>query len=260
MMRPFTCFLFVVCSFSCFAQIRYVAPSGDALRGGFPLFKGCEQADDPKACSETRFTEYLSNYLHYPAAARAQTMEGSVVFELNVFADGSIESVELLHDPGYNLGSATQKAIERMARDTICWTSGQAAKIAMPVVFYFQNGQAWLKNLDQLFCEHYKRFENQEVSIKQLKKLLKSEFSWNDNWYVALTGQHIQSLTLQLHDQSWTFKDANAFRLHWLGLLENQAQEAPYSIRWISVDADGRQFEYEKTLYLRKSYQLFSRR
>lgn len=259
MHQRFTWFFVLLFSCSGFGQMVFQTPSGKTTTLN-PIFMGCESDDDPQACSEKQFLNLLSQYLHYPAAARTQTMEGSVLFQISLSAEGKIETTKILHDPGYNLGSSTKKALDRLAKDSICWKTEKPVLISMPVVFYFQNGSAWLRNLDQIFSEHHSRFANQEVSYKQLKKLLRLPFDWDQSWFLKHTEQQITSveISIQGSDRIWTFTKAEAFKTEWLNILNDLGGPSVFEISWMTQDVEGRQSKYQKTLYLRKSYRFFA--
>ena len=57
-------------------------------------------------------TDHVRSNIEYPTLANRQGIEGVVYLELFVDADGTIQKIQVLRDPGYGLGQAAVAAFE----------------------------------------------------------------------------------------------------------------------------------------------------
>ncbi len=86
-----------------------------------PSFPGGEQA----------LQEYLYKNIRYPAAARENGIEGTVVLQFVVGSDGAISEIKVLRDVK---GGCTDEAI-RVVKNMPKWTAGKQNGVAVPVFF-----------------------------------------------------------------------------------------------------------------------------
>ncbi|HZF99735.1 MAG TPA: TonB family protein [Chitinophagales bacterium] len=86
-----------------------------------PAFPGGDQA----------LQAYLQKNIRYPAAARENGIEGTVVLQFVVNTDGSISEIKPLREVG---GGATEEAI-RVVRSMPKWTPGNNNGVNVPVYF-----------------------------------------------------------------------------------------------------------------------------
>lgn len=86
-----------------------------------PTFPGGDQA----------LQEYLYKNIRYPAAARENGIEGTVVLQFVVGSDGSISEIKTLRDVR---GGCTDEAI-RVVKNMPKWNAGKQNGNAVPVYF-----------------------------------------------------------------------------------------------------------------------------
>lgn len=93
-----------------------------------PLFPGCEDEPDKaakKRCSDRKVFEYVGKNLRYPAIARENGVEGTVVVQFVVETDGTVADVSLLRDLGAGTGEEAVRVVESMNGNGIKWTPGR---------------------------------------------------------------------------------------------------------------------------------------
>ena len=84
--------------------------------------------------------ELLLEKLVYPPLARRQGREGVVLLELFVSAQGEVERVEVLEDPGYGMGAAARRAFQGItASPAEIRGEGTAVRMRYPVRFSLNN-------------------------------------------------------------------------------------------------------------------------
>lgn len=114
-----------------------------------PRFPGCENmAADKKAadkCATTALLKFLSSKLNYPALARENGVQGTVVIRFIVEKDGSLTEMEVVRDPGAGLGKEALRVVNLMNKMEAKWTPGKQnarpvrVRFNLPVKFYLQN-------------------------------------------------------------------------------------------------------------------------
>lgn len=99
-----------------------------------PRFPGCEDKsnkDDRKKCAEQKMLEYIYKNIKYPAIARENGVEGTVVIQFVVEKDGSITDAKVARDIGAQCG---QEAL-RVVNDMPTWVPGKQRGRAVRVQF-----------------------------------------------------------------------------------------------------------------------------
>lgn len=94
-----------------------------------PRFPGCEHPDSSlvarRKCAEQRLLDYIYRRIVYPAEAREQGLEGTVVITFVVEKDGSLSNAAVVRDIGGGAGAAALRLLEAMQRDGVRWIPGR---------------------------------------------------------------------------------------------------------------------------------------
>ena len=104
-----------------------------------PRFPGCEDKsnkDDRKKCAEQKMLEYIYKNIKYPAIARENGVEGTVVIQFVVEKDGSITDAKVARDIGAQCG---QEAL-RVVNDMPTWVPGKQRGRAVRAGAHWQHG------------------------------------------------------------------------------------------------------------------------
>jgi len=86
-----------------------------------PRFPGCEDIGDKKfkrECSNEKLIEFIYQTLEYPAEAKTNKIEGTVVLQFVVDKDGSITKAKIIRDIGGGCGQAALKVVNTMTKMT----------------------------------------------------------------------------------------------------------------------------------------------
>lgn len=93
-----------------------------------PRFPGCEdligREREKKKCAEEKIIQYLYKNLKYPAIARINKVEGTVVIQFLVDVDGFLNEIKVVKDIGKGCGEAALKVIHSMNDMDQRWTPG----------------------------------------------------------------------------------------------------------------------------------------
>jgi periplasmic protein TonB len=100
-----------------------------------PRFAGCENMGlndaDLKKCSDKNMLEYIYSKVKYPAMARQNGIEGTVVASFVVEKDGSISGLKIVREIGGGCGNE----ILRIVKDMPDWIPGEQRKRKVRVQF-----------------------------------------------------------------------------------------------------------------------------
>ena len=105
-----------------------------------PRFGDCADKltkNERKMCSDQAFLSYVSQHVKYPAMARENNVQGTVVIEFIVNKKGKITDATILRDIGAGCGQEALRVIKQMPN----WTAGQQrgrsvnVKMKLPVRF-----------------------------------------------------------------------------------------------------------------------------
>ena len=104
-----------------------------------PRFPGCE--DKPKAkkvgCASSKMFNFIRENVKYPKLAKAEGKEGRAVVSFVVDKSGKIRDVEVVKDPGNEMGKEAKRVIEKFPT----WVPGLLegnkvnVKFILPVTF-----------------------------------------------------------------------------------------------------------------------------
>ncbi|HKK77411.1 MAG TPA: energy transducer TonB [Saprospiraceae bacterium] len=79
-----------------------------------PTFPDCAEAADPLACTSEEMIKRIYKNLKYPAIARENNVEGTVVVSFIINESGKIKDIELLRDIGAGCGEVTLESVRRL--------------------------------------------------------------------------------------------------------------------------------------------------
>ena len=104
-----------------------------------PVFPGCEDAEDPKACFNQKLQQHVMKHFNYPEAAQAQKIEGRVSVLFTIGTDGSIVDIKT-KGPHPLLEAEVERIISRLPQMQPGLQEGKAVRVpfALPVVFKLQ--------------------------------------------------------------------------------------------------------------------------
>ncbi len=94
-----------------------------------PRFPGCENQGgsdaEKKACSDKKMLEFIYKNIKYPAIARENGVEGTVVVQFVVDKDGSISNAKVVRDIGAQCGDEALRVVNLMNQKNLKWTPGK---------------------------------------------------------------------------------------------------------------------------------------
>lgn len=94
-----------------------------------PRFPGCEDIEGDKyaieSCARQKMLEYIYRNVKYPDAARTSKTQGTAVVQFVVNENGMLEDINILRDPGSELGAAAKAVVELMNTNGIKWIPGK---------------------------------------------------------------------------------------------------------------------------------------
>lgn len=113
------------------AQEDRIYPVTDEM----PALPGCEDAGtsasyERRQCTREKLDQIISANLKYPSEAIDAKAEGVALIGFVVMKDGSLESLEILEDPGYGMGDAALKAVKKSSKQ---WIPGKDKGTAVNV-------------------------------------------------------------------------------------------------------------------------------
>lgn len=101
-----------------------------------PVFPGCEDAADPRACFNEKIQRHIMKHFNYPEEAQKQGIEGRVAVMFTIGADGNITSIRK-RGPHPLLEDEVERIISRLPKMQPGRHQGKAVGVpfAIPVVF-----------------------------------------------------------------------------------------------------------------------------
>lgn len=93
-----------------------------------PRFPGCEHLEsvaERNKCSQANMVNFIYKNLKYPAIARENAIEGTVVIRFVVEKNGEIVEAQVVRDIGAQCGAEALKVIQKMQREYKNWTPGK---------------------------------------------------------------------------------------------------------------------------------------
>jgi protein TonB len=104
-----------------------------------PRFPGCESVagdqNAKKECADRKMMEFIYANIQYPAIARENNVEGTVVVQFVVDTDGSISNAKVVRDIGAQCGEEALRIVELMNNMPEKWTPGKQRGRPVRVLF-----------------------------------------------------------------------------------------------------------------------------
>jgi protein TonB len=104
-----------------------------------PRFPGCEDMvasnDEKKACADKKMLEFIYSNIRYPAIARDNGIEGTVIVQFVVDKDGRVSESQILRDIGGGCGTEAERIVKLMNEMNQRWTPGKQRGIPVRVMF-----------------------------------------------------------------------------------------------------------------------------
>ena len=104
-----------------------------------PRFPGCEEmtasASEKRMCANRKMLQYIYEHIRYPAVARDNNIEGTVVVSFVVDTDGSIDDAQVVRDIGGGCGTEALRVVEMMNSMPQKWTPGRQRGREVKVLF-----------------------------------------------------------------------------------------------------------------------------
>ncbi len=121
-----------------------------------PVFPGCENADDKRACFNEKIQKHISKHFNYPQAAIDANIEGRVSTLFTISSEGTIENIKM-RGPDKLLEDEVERIIKRLPQMTPGKQSGKPVNVpfSIPVQFKLQedsdNGSADVDNKKYIY-------------------------------------------------------------------------------------------------------------
>ena len=154
---------------------QYTADTVFTLVDKMPSFGDCAtketDAEAQKKCADRALVQFISRQLEYPAAAKANHVEGTVYVNFVVDETGQVQSPTLLMDIGSGCGDAALAVVKAMPAWNPGHQQGQAVrvKLNLPIQFSLRNAELALA---EKFTITWGDIVGDTVSTEQLKRNL----------------------------------------------------------------------------------------
>ncbi|TDS19111.1 TonB family protein [Maribacter caenipelagi] len=104
-----------------------------------PIFPGCEDAVDKRACFNEKIQNHIGKHFKYPQAAYDANIEGRVNTMFTISSEGTIENIKM-RGPDKLLEDEVERIIKRLPQMTPGKQSGKAVNVpfSIPVQFKLQ--------------------------------------------------------------------------------------------------------------------------
>ncbi|MEP2279355.1 TonB family protein [Maribacter sp.] len=105
-----------------------------------PVFPGCENADDKRACFNEKMQQHISKHFNYPQAARDANIEGRVSTMFIISSEGKIENIKM-RGPDKLLEDEVERIIKRLPEMTPGKHKGKVVNVpfSIPIQFVLDN-------------------------------------------------------------------------------------------------------------------------
>ena len=103
-----------------------------------PRFPGCEDLgseEEKKKCAQDELLKFIYKNIKYPAIARENGVEGTVVVTFVVEKDGAVTDARVVRDIGAQCGDEALRVVELMNKQGIKWTPGKQRGRSVRVQF-----------------------------------------------------------------------------------------------------------------------------
>jgi len=105
-----------------------------------PVFPGCENESDKKACFNTMILKHVKKTFRYPEIAQEMGIQGKVYMNFVIQKDGSIGDIRVMRSPDKNLGEEALRIINKLPKMTPGKQRGKPVKVpfSIPITFKLQ--------------------------------------------------------------------------------------------------------------------------
>ncbi|WP_396632288.1 TonB family protein [Maribacter sp. R86514] len=105
-----------------------------------PIFPGCEDADDKRACFNEKIQKHIGKHFNYPQKAQDANIEGRVSTMFTISSEGTIENIKM-RGPDKLLEDEVERIIKRLPKMTPGKQSGKVVNVpfSIPVQFVLDN-------------------------------------------------------------------------------------------------------------------------
>lgn len=106
-----------------------------------PVFPGCEDSDDPRACFQEKMQNHISKNFRYPEEAQKQGIQGRVAIIFTIDEQGNITDIRK-RGPSKLLEEETVRIIEKLPQMLPGRSKGEAVRVpfSIPITFKLQEG------------------------------------------------------------------------------------------------------------------------
>jgi len=77
-----------------------------------PYFETCESKDNPAVCADAKMLEMLYKTIKYPASARENGIEGTVLLSYIVHEDGTVSDLKVVKSLGYGCDEEALRTVK----------------------------------------------------------------------------------------------------------------------------------------------------
>ncbi len=104
-----------------------------------PIFPGCEDQDDKKACFQNMMQQHIRKHFRYPEIAQEMGLQGRVNIMFTIQKDGSIAEIRM-RGPHETLEQEAARIISKLPKMTPGKQRGTAVKVpfSIPITFKLQ--------------------------------------------------------------------------------------------------------------------------
>ncbi|MCB0565543.1 MAG: TonB family protein, partial [Phaeodactylibacter sp.] len=104
-----------------------------------PRFPGCESLPtiaEKKQCADEKMLKFIYDNINYPALARENCVEGTVVVQFVIEKDGSITNGKIVRDIGAQCGKEALRVVNLMKKQGLKWIPGKQRGYEVRVQFH----------------------------------------------------------------------------------------------------------------------------
>lgn len=102
--------------------------------GKMPQLGSCADSD----CSNKNILAFISKNMKYPTLARENGLEGTVVIQIIIGKDGSIESAKIVRDIGGGCGAEALRIVKQLPKFTPATQRGKPVRVQMNIPVKFR--------------------------------------------------------------------------------------------------------------------------
>ena len=143
-----------------------------------PIFPGCENAADKKACFTQKMTEYLAMSMEYPPTAEKEGIEGKVQVVFTINKQGQVEGLKA-HSDNKIFEKEALRLIQELPDFTPATRDGEPAPYPMtvPIQFKLSGYTAELHSCADLIAEYSANLEKKKNDLDWVKRAVSQLYS-----------------------------------------------------------------------------------